>query len=108
MPEALSARVRGAPGGLSALVAAAPGSVLLIEAGFDQAGEGFQAFVRVEAVGAQFDRGAHAGAQHHQAHDGAGGNHLVVAHDVDVAENRSAVVTNLAAARACRPRRLRS
>ena len=40
--------------------------------------------MRVESVGAQFDRGAHAGAEHHQAHDGTGRDNLAVAHYIDI------------------------
>src|SRR6185437_14902566 len=59
------------------------GSILFIEAGLDQGGQGIERFLRVPAFGAKLDRGAAAGTQHHQAHDRAGGHGLPVAQNIN-------------------------
>src|SRR5579875_2513550 len=57
-------------------------SALFIEAGLDQRGQGVQRLLGIPAFGAQFDRAARAGAQHHQAHDRTGGDLLPVLHHI--------------------------
>src|SRR5579875_836078 len=58
------------------------GSVLFIEAGFHQLGEGVERLLGVPAFGPEFDFGAWTSAQHHQSHDRAGGDDLAVAGDL--------------------------
>ena len=111
-PRSAGFRTRGrrlccGGGGAAACSSGGSFSILFIEAGLDQRGQRVQRLLRVPALGAQLHRRALAGAQHHETHDRAGRDTLWPSFTTSTeAPKRSAMVTNLAAARACSPRRL--